>query len=842
MFESSLYNKLYNINQERMQKITVNNIRAGVNIFGTVGNYTSDANAQASDIANGKTAYVNGSKISGGLKEYNNTNSMPIYNINLDVVNSNLNAQFNNRVFVNGDWRVFPEGIVRNGTNITIPYNVITNKIGLNPTDIKKDVKVFDITGTYDASTEFEGIKMDPVVASSTAISLTKSISEISGLDTTNGTNMHGFFSGLGGLISVSNLDLTNVTTLNFLFQNDYKLSTLKFINMYNSEVTNIPMSSTFANCYALTNIDETIKMPKVINQAYYTFFNCHNLTDINTDMNIKTNICDGMFYNCVALQDISNVHFFSPGTGVSTVNMFQNCKKLNFETLNLQGINLNNPTSMFGQSNICSASLVENMFNNLSSLNLRSYMFDNTNIDRAPHIENFEHVLTNSYSTQAHGFDYAFTSCPNLIEGDINIANFRWCTAFRYTFYNCTNLTSSNINLYNNWKVTNQYNAYNFQQTYLNCPNLTDVNITCDNSTFYFQGTFANCTNLVSVKMPTNWNIANSVFSGVFLNCYNITNLDSIIDYVTSVNNMALYNAFANCTKLNYDKEIILNTYSPSFVMQVFGNCPNVTNNITLNIQNHSKNSLVNANYFVSGAGFNSANIWLNYSNLTNSYYGVYVSNCIINCSNLKTVNIDIALNSVQQNPSRKVGFYRIIENCPNITDVNYNFKIYNDYTWPYAEESLFINCPNLTNLSVNIVYGKVNNASITAGGANYSNICRIVTNCNNITTFNFNANISSNMFNFGIARNCPNLSDINYNITFGSGFNYMHNAPLFVNCPNLSDNLIDNLLGTINNIPEYKGTKKLSMVFNNCNISDVRYESLNNYAGLIAKGWTIN
>ena len=43
------------------------NIKAGVSIFNVSGSYTSDATASAADIVNGKTGYVNGSKITGNL-------------------------------------------------------------------------------------------------------------------------------------------------------------------------------------------------------------------------------------------------------------------------------------------------------------------------------------------------------------------------------------------------------------------------------------------------------------------------------------------------------------------------------------------------------------------------------------------------------------------------------------------------------------------------------------------------------------------------------------------------------------------------------------------------------
>jgi len=847
MSNSSLYNKLYNINQERIQKITAQNIRAGVNIFGTVGNYTSDANAQILDIAEGKSAYVNGIKTFGVLKEYNEVNSMPIHNISMDTINSNLNAQFIDRRFINGQWRTFSPGIIRNGANITIPYNTITNALGISPTDIKKDVKVFDITGTYDASTEFEGIKMDPVVPSNNAISLTKSISEISGLDTTNGTNMYGFFSGLGGLVSVSNLDLTNATTLNSLFNNDYKLSTLKFINIYNSEVSNIPAGYMFANCNSLTDLDETVRMPKIINHASSMFLNCSNLVNINTVINIRSNVCDSMFNNCSQLQDISNIKFISSGSNTTTSYMFDRCKKLNFESLNLQGFGLNNPFGMFQFSNLHSASLIENIFNNLSILQLRPYMFYETNIDRAPHIENFEHVLANSYSAPLHGFDYLFYNCFNLKEGDIYMPNFRWCRDFKYTFSNCSNLISSNINLYDNWIVSNHSNAYNFISTFSNCSNLTTMNFDCDNSIFYFANTFNNCTNLTSIKMPTNMKIASNTFTYVFRNCSKLENLDEFVDMVASTPNLFAQGAFSGCTNLKYDKEIILYINNFSSMAQTFLGCTNITNNLTVNITASVNTYPTNASGYISGSGFNSVHYIINYTNLYNTYYSTHIHNLVNNCNNVKDVTFDINLNSIKQNPnSNGLGFYNLISSCPNLMSVDYNFAIYNDYhkIWYPTESTIINNCSNVTNINVNMIYGKINNSTIANSTSfGYSPIIYTVNNCQNLTSFNLNIDISTNISYFLIANNCPNLVDINYNIIFNNGFDYITSANyLFRNCPNLSDNLIDNTLGLLNNIPNYRGSKKLSMVFNDCNISDIRYESLNNYAGLIAKGWTIN
>ena len=49
------------------------NIKSGVNLFGVNGTFTSDATATAADVLTGKTAYVNGSKITGTHTAQNHT-------------------------------------------------------------------------------------------------------------------------------------------------------------------------------------------------------------------------------------------------------------------------------------------------------------------------------------------------------------------------------------------------------------------------------------------------------------------------------------------------------------------------------------------------------------------------------------------------------------------------------------------------------------------------------------------------------------------------------------------------------------------------------------------------
>ena len=62
---SELQTNLQKILNEKETKIIPENIKAGVQIFDIQGNFTSDADATAEDIAKDKTAYVNGEKVVG---------------------------------------------------------------------------------------------------------------------------------------------------------------------------------------------------------------------------------------------------------------------------------------------------------------------------------------------------------------------------------------------------------------------------------------------------------------------------------------------------------------------------------------------------------------------------------------------------------------------------------------------------------------------------------------------------------------------------------------------------------------------------------------------------------
>lgn len=62
---TELQENLEAILDEKNTKILPENIKPGITAYGVTGTYTSDANAVATELYSGKTAYVNGTKITG---------------------------------------------------------------------------------------------------------------------------------------------------------------------------------------------------------------------------------------------------------------------------------------------------------------------------------------------------------------------------------------------------------------------------------------------------------------------------------------------------------------------------------------------------------------------------------------------------------------------------------------------------------------------------------------------------------------------------------------------------------------------------------------------------------
>ncbi len=129
------------------------NIKKGTSIFGVAGTLeildTSDADATVDDLLSGKTAYVNGNKITGTMRKYSTSPNLTI-DTKVSEDTSNLVLSGTN------DWGTF--ALENNGTvQVAISKATLANMIGLTADKIVRGVTVCGVTGTYVPDYEADG-------------------------------------------------------------------------------------------------------------------------------------------------------------------------------------------------------------------------------------------------------------------------------------------------------------------------------------------------------------------------------------------------------------------------------------------------------------------------------------------------------------------------------------------------------------------------------------------------------------------------------------------------------------------------------------------------------------
>ena len=153
---SQLKTNLQEILAEKEQKIIAENIKKDVEIFGVIGTLeggidTSDANAVADDLAQNKTAYVNGVKVTGTVPVSENEQSEEkgLFLINTDISNWDNQTggnDYKDFLFVQNR----PNMLYRNGApgKIRIEFSKITGSLGVRADKIVAGQSIMNVQGT----------------------------------------------------------------------------------------------------------------------------------------------------------------------------------------------------------------------------------------------------------------------------------------------------------------------------------------------------------------------------------------------------------------------------------------------------------------------------------------------------------------------------------------------------------------------------------------------------------------------------------------------------------------------------------------------------------------------
>ena len=207
-------------------KIVSGNTILGVTGTATGGLDTSDATAAASDIVKGKTAYVNGQKITGTINYL--AGGTAAYSTST-IREGSYNTLYFRYTF--GEDYLF-----RTNKNIelAVDYEDLADAIGLTPNIIAQGNTILGIEGTATTLAEYA-----PKYISFQGYTGTDLSSETSALNTSNITDMSEMFKDCSNLteLDLDNFDTSNVTDMSNMFSG---CSDLEILDMSSFDVSNV--------------------------------------------------------------------------------------------------------------------------------------------------------------------------------------------------------------------------------------------------------------------------------------------------------------------------------------------------------------------------------------------------------------------------------------------------------------------------------------------------------------------------------------------------------------------------------------------------------------------------
>lgn len=791
---STLKNNLNKILQEKEQKILPENIRQGVTILGIEGNIevldTSDANAVVSDLAEGKTAYVKGTKITGTLPITNGT-----YYVDTDVRVSK--SASNETMSVNG--MIISDRILKHASrvSVTADYDDVVSAIGLRADEIKQGVKYLNVEGTFES--------LDTSDANAVAGDLLKDKTAY-----VNGEKITGTLDTItdeirmdASSVSMPAVDGDVVTVVGTLDKTGILTDSLPVhINTTGDQIAAavgltpdiIKAGTNVMGIEGVYGADDTTKNAIVqVPEGATSATILGSLVSLDSlDTSSLTNT-SGLFSGASQLRSIPELDL---GNVLNTANMFRSCANL----ISVPQLNLSKSTclnSMFQWcTNLTRVNIIPPAARNTSYEN----MFNGcVNLLEMPTI-NFATLYVPGTYSSCRNVTGMFDNCRSLTYASLGRAyiSSRYGCSFTNMFRNCTNLQD-----FVGMQKRSHY--YDFRQIctsmFENCYNLRTV------SDIYFLGAsltnmFCNCYNLTTFTNVTFIGGNNGVMQNhTFHNCYNLLYPPK---YDTFDMQSTSDSIFENCYKITFPSPINIGYGGNNrcgTASNVFRDCHSITD-LTLQVVQAQRNTVHYMPNLCTNC-YNLVNItfsgFTNYLGLTDSFVG---------CTNLRCVNfvntkmnhynlfrnsyVTSVLNSVLNNGVVEVE--RIMENnsyrdCYYLTEVGaVNMNIYN-------ADNCFANCYNLTNLTgANFYYGGF--------------MMNMFANCNKLTVLDCFSNWcpGTQMRISNMVYGCNNLH------TMGAINLIKHNGTGYYLCPFGSyDAILNNTAPILHNLVNFGGFEGL-------------------------------
>ena len=305
-----------------------------VNVGAIPNNYidTTDADATAINIRNSKTAYVNGTKITGTLPVLTypvNPSSPSDFSYQFIAATTASKVVRDGTTYVMGSYQVAteqqPDSWMFEGNRkmkLGIPQNKVATAINLQSSQIKSGQTVLGIAGATQGELsvtengQYNVINYDSVNVNVSSgggtlvlpdgikfyLSKSTEMGFLKNVDTSNVTDMSDMFNSCSKLLTLdlSSFDTSNVTKMGQLFHQCSKLTDVDLTSFNTSNVTDI--ASMFYGCSSLVNLDVSNFNIRGVNQLAYIidcFYNCNNLSNNSLNSILKMlSTCTSVFSN----------------------------------------------------------------------------------------------------------------------------------------------------------------------------------------------------------------------------------------------------------------------------------------------------------------------------------------------------------------------------------------------------------------------------------------------------------------------------------------------------------------------------------------------------------------
>lgn len=237
---TELREKLNNIVEEKNTKVTPENLRAGAEAFGVQGTFTADADATAKDIASGKTAYVNGEKLTGTLEA-----KIPDCDVKIDLASYATGTS------------------IKDTAGNSSGFVDLLKKVDFSNTDLSKVTSMANMFNSCFKLTEAIGIKADNITNMSQLFNYCELLEKVEISNTDNLIDARYMFGSCKKLISVTPFNTSEVQNFAYMFSGCNVLESISLDLSSANTITNI-----LQNCKALTDIKKFNNLGKAYTEA----------------------------------------------------------------------------------------------------------------------------------------------------------------------------------------------------------------------------------------------------------------------------------------------------------------------------------------------------------------------------------------------------------------------------------------------------------------------------------------------------------------------------------------------------------------------------------------------